>query len=328
MVINTDADVIRVIRENPRLVFQALREDDELLDEVRRLVLTEEILAMPGQLAEVIETQNAMLKTQEKVLADQAEMRQNQNEMLVTQTKILADQAEMRQNQNEMLVTQTKILADQAEMRQTQNEMLETQTKILADQAEMRQTQNEILKNQTIIFTELADLKKEHDETRRVQERMESVQNRMDGRLGNLYGADLERRLPRLLPSRLFGMLKLHRPAVLLRDAVEPDREFLARIQDATSEGVIPMRDYDRLIDTDLILRARFRESGEIVFCAAEASGVIDGADVNRAIDSARILNVIYGERTVPVVAGYSVTERAQALADALEVVVVILNQR
>ena len=128
MVINTDADVLRVIRENPRLIFQVLREDEELLDEVRRLVLTEEILAMPGQLAEVIETQKAMLK----------------------------DQAEMRQTQNEMLETQAKILADLADLRRTQNEMLKTQTNILADQAEMRQTQNEML-------TDQADLKKEHD---------------------------------------------------------------------------------------------------------------------------------------------------------------------
>ena len=251
MVINTDADVMRVIRENPRLIFQVLREDEELLDEVRRLVLTEEVLAMPGQLAEVIETQNQMLK-------------------------------------------------DQAEMRRTQNEMLETQTNILA---------------------ELADLKREHDQTRRIQDRM-------DGRLGNLYGADLERRLPRILPSRLFGMLELHHPTVLLRDAVEPDSEFLARIQDATTKGVISMDDYDRLTETDLILRARFRESREIVYCAAEASGVIDDEDVNRATESARILGAIYGERTIPVVAGYSVTEVAQALADTEEVVVIILNQR
>ena len=286
MVINTDADVLRVIRENPRLMFQVLREDAELLDEVRRLVLTEEILAMPGQLAEVIETQKAMLK-------DQAEMRRTQNEMLETQAKILADLADLRR-------TQTSILADLADLRRTQ-------TSILVDQA---------------------DLKKEHDQTRRIQERMESVQNRMDGRLGNLYGADLERRLPRLLPSRLFAMLELHRPTVLLRDAVEPDSEFLARIQDAAAEGVISMDDYDRLTETDLILRARFRESREIVYCAAEASGVIDSEDVNRAVESARILNVIYGEQTVPVVAGYSVTEVAQALADTGEVVVVILNQR
>ena len=64
MVIETEADVLRVIRQNPRIVFRALQEDPELLVEVRRLILTDELLAMPAQLAEVIETQNKMLETQ------------------------------------------------------------------------------------------------------------------------------------------------------------------------------------------------------------------------------------------------------------------------
>ena len=64
-----------MIRENPRIVFRALQEDAELLAEVRRLILTDELLAMPGQLAEVIETQNALLETQNRLLEGQDEMR-------------------------------------------------------------------------------------------------------------------------------------------------------------------------------------------------------------------------------------------------------------
>ena len=53
MTINTDADVIRVIRENPRILIDALTAHPELIAEVRRVVLTDELLAMPEQLAEV-----------------------------------------------------------------------------------------------------------------------------------------------------------------------------------------------------------------------------------------------------------------------------------
>ena len=108
--IETDADVVRVIRENPRILFRALHEDPELLAEVRRLVLTDEVIAMPAQLAEVIERQdrtegqlteviriqNALLETQNKILADQDEMRQTQNALLETQNKLLEGQDEMR----------------------------------------------------------------------------------------------------------------------------------------------------------------------------------------------------------------------------------------
>ena len=117
--IETDADVIRVIRQNPRILFRALHEDPELLAEVRRLVLTEEVLAMPAQLSEVIERQD---RTEGQL----AEVIRVQNALLETQNKILADQDEMRQTQN-------KILADQDEMRQTQNKLLEGQDEVRGD---------------------------------------------------------------------------------------------------------------------------------------------------------------------------------------------------
>ena len=124
--IETDADVVRVIRENPRILFRALHEDPELLAEVRRLVLTEEVLAMPAQLAEVIERQD-------RTEAQLAEVIRVQNALLETQNRILADQDEMRETQNKLLETQNKILADQDEMRQTQNRLLEGQDEMRGD---------------------------------------------------------------------------------------------------------------------------------------------------------------------------------------------------
>ncbi len=85
MTINTDADVIRVIRENPRILIDALTAHPELVAEVRRVVLTDELLAMPEQLAEVVkslaetrETQSEMLKTQEEMLKVQKAMLEEQ----------------------------------------------------------------------------------------------------------------------------------------------------------------------------------------------------------------------------------------------------------
>ena len=65
-------------------IISALREDSELLDQVRRAVMTDEVLALPGQFAEMQKTQNEMLKTQ--------------NEMLKTQNKLLEGQSEIRED--------------------------------------------------------------------------------------------------------------------------------------------------------------------------------------------------------------------------------------
>ena len=104
--INTSEDIIR-----------ALREDPHLLHQVQRAIMTDQVLALPGQFADMRQTQNSMLETQNRILADLADMRQTQNSMLETQNRILADLAETRQTQNSMLETQNRILANQEETR-------------------------------------------------------------------------------------------------------------------------------------------------------------------------------------------------------------------
>ena len=98
MTINTDADVIRVIQENPRLLIEAITAHPELRAEVRRVVLTDELLAMPEQLVEMRETQNEMLKTQNEILKSLAETRETQNEMLRVQREMLEEQANVRED--------------------------------------------------------------------------------------------------------------------------------------------------------------------------------------------------------------------------------------
>ncbi len=51
-----EADVIRIIKDNPRLVFNAMREDPELLKEVRQAILTDELLELPRQFARMSDT--------------------------------------------------------------------------------------------------------------------------------------------------------------------------------------------------------------------------------------------------------------------------------
>ena len=119
MTINTDADVIRVIQQNPRLLIEAITAHPELMAEVRRAVLTDELLAMPEQLAEMRETQSEMLKTQNEMLRSLAETRESL--------------AETRETQNEMLKVQGEILKSLGEMRETQNRMLEEQANTRRD---------------------------------------------------------------------------------------------------------------------------------------------------------------------------------------------------
>ena len=97
--INTAEDILR-----------ALQDDPELLRQVRRAILTDDLLALPAQFVEMRETQNAMLETQNATLEQIADLRRAQN---ATQEEV----AELRRVQNSMLETQRSIL-------ETQNQIL------------------------------------------------------------------------------------------------------------------------------------------------------------------------------------------------------------
>ena len=62
--IDTSEDIIRALQEDPRLLRQ-----------VRRAIMTDEVLALPDQFADMRETQNSMLETQNRILSELADTR-------------------------------------------------------------------------------------------------------------------------------------------------------------------------------------------------------------------------------------------------------------
>ena len=75
-----------------------LRENQEFRDAVRREVLTEGLIGLPSKFDSMVQTQNSMLETQNRILNNLAELRQTQNSMLETQNSMLGrlDNIEVR----------------------------------------------------------------------------------------------------------------------------------------------------------------------------------------------------------------------------------------
>ena len=85
--IDTMEDIIRILREQP-----------DVREEIRRLILTDELLALPAQFIEMRK--------------EQAEMRQEIQRISQTQTEMQQTQTEMQQAQTEMQQTQTGMQND------------------------------------------------------------------------------------------------------------------------------------------------------------------------------------------------------------------------
>ena len=89
---NTIDDLLRIVREN-----------EEYRVALRRELLTDDLLALPSQIAEILQTQNELRETQNKILAEQEKSRRTQNELRETQREMLGTQDSILKTQSEIL---------------------------------------------------------------------------------------------------------------------------------------------------------------------------------------------------------------------------------
>lgn len=252
---DTAEDLIRILRQDP-----------EILDKVRRAILTDELLELPEKFSEMSNTQSEMSKTQDGILRTQAEMQKSQAEILKTQ----------------------------AEMQKTQAEMLKIQDGILKTQAE-------------------------------ILDRLQRVEDRV----GHLVGAELERKIFRILPVRLNRIYQLRRPRIVLRqgDFTPHTQEFLNDVENALDSRTITEQQYERILLTDLVVRATRKDGQGAIYFAVEASGPIARRDIDRAVTSSETIHGLYQTEAIPVVAGYRIYQSDQTYAEENKVRTIILEE-
>ena len=120
----------------------------------------------------------------------------------------------------------------------------------------------------------------------------------------------------------------------MARGVVTPMRradEFSVRIEEAADSGIITETEEGRLSRTDMVARSLRRSDGTSLWIAAEASGVINNYDIDRARQSAEALSKVYTQDAMAAVYGYRIAdeqmEHAQA-RDGLREVHVFLEPR
>lgn len=285
-------------------IIRALREDPDLLDQVRRAVMTDEVLALPGQFAEMLDTQN-------RILADLAETRQTQNSMLETQNRILADLAETRRTQAEMLDTQNRILADLAdtrhtlaETRQTVAETLDIQNRILADLDDTRRTTAEMLHTQSGILAS-------QEETRRNTKALHRMYRRQHDDLDNFrgnYSYNAAKKNSLEIAHLFVGLHGLRRARCRVLTEGELG-DMLDKNVEAVEELGLRDRAWRTFENADVIAAVTERSSVEPRFyISIEASYTGDMEDVLRATDHAKILRRSTGLEAYPVVTSVRLT--------------------
>ena len=185
---------------------------------------------------------------------------------------------------------------------------------------QLAESQVEMKKEIANLAAAQAEMKKEMANLAAVQAEMLTTLKKHGDDIGFLNGLEVER----LLGKQVYGLLggypmRMRRVRILRGYFWTRDTdEFNDAVNDANESGKISDEQYARLMRTDLIVSARRRGSTQDVYLALEASGKINGGDVDRANRSKEALQTMFAEAEIlAAVYGREISEDDRRYADS-----------
>ena len=148
--------------------------------------------------------------------------------------------------------------------------------------------------------------------------------DRIEGRLGNLEGAEAERRVHSDIVNIASRRLRLTHAHIIQSWIVARSPEFQGLINDAEDQSIITEEQGDHLERADVIFSARRRSDRQAVHAVAEVSINVADYDITRARERADTLSVIMGTPALALTVGGNIEPAQQELADSLGVATII----
>ena len=269
-------DLVRILEAQP-----------EWRAELRRLVLTDELLALPEQMA-------ALRARNEQQFQELVEAQRRTDGHVAALTERMAALADAQQRTDAHVVTLTERVAALTERVTT-----------LAD-AQQR------LEGQMAVLTErVTTLAEEQRRTEgQIATLVQAIQTLTDD-VGELKGKSLEADY-RTKGHAYFSRL-IRRPHVLTSD------ELTTLVEDARDRGVLLSFDAQEIYDADVVARGRRLEDETEVYLLVEVSWGVGRQDVERAVQRAALLARL-GTPVIPVVAGKRIPPTVARLAHKQQV--------
>ena len=152
--------------------------------------------------------------------------------------------------------------------------------------------------------SDMAEVKADTAELKSDMAGVKTALRRLEGTVGRLQGAELERKIHANIAGMVCTPLGIRRPRVLKSILAATVPELFDLLDPAQDAGRINRTQFDRLMQTDIILAAR-DGSAQPVYVAIEISRTVHDEDLDRARERADILTAASGVPALALVIGY-----------------------
>ena len=273
---------------------EILRQQPELLEAARRLIVQDDLLALPVVLADFIEATNRNFG----LVHQRLERLENDVAVLKEDVTVLKEDV-------------TVLKEDVTVLKEDVTVLKEDVTVLKEDVKELKADVKELKADVKELKGDVATLK--------------TGQNRMQGQLDNLIGTDYERKVARRIRRTAARNLSIQN-AQLVQSVTITDNPFITNLSDAAvGNGIITTNQADELEDADIVVRGADSD-GDEAYAVAELSVTIHHDDIDRALDRAKILQQATAKASVPAVIGADISDENREYARSLDVAVIILH--
>lgn len=290
--INNIGDLARILREQP-----------EWADTIRGLLLGEELLNLPAQLAEFVQVSQENNRQVREELAQQRELLGQHNAQLVRLNEVVAQHSAQLAQISEVQAQHTAQLAQHS-----------------AQLAQISEVQDQ----HTAQLTQISEVQTQHgDRMDGFHTRMDGFDARMDrmeGRLSNVEGSAYERNVRAKALFRAQHRLGLAEPYIALTQDGQAAPQLHRAISRALSSGVLSLDQSSEVYDTDLII-----SGADNCHVVIEVSITAGEDDIRRARRRADYLAAATGGTATPAVITAVLDEAQRAQAAEQEVATFIV---
>jgi archaellum component FlaC len=297
--IETFADLTKLLREKP-----------EWLEELRRLVLTDELLALPRK----FEEHDKRLEEHDKKLDD---LSQKFEGFVVNEFKPLKSKVEKIESDVEVLKRDVKTLKADVEVLKQDVKTLKADVEVLKQDVGSLKADVEVLKQDVKTLKADVEVLKQDVKTLKADvEVLKQDVKMLKSDVADLKGESFERRVRERAPS-YFGRL--------IKGCKTLSAQEVAKVlEDAVDKGLISEDEKESALELDVVVTGLSKKQDrQEVVVACEVSVTAHSDDIERAFERASILSRAFAKQCIPVVIAKESAQEAFDKAQELGVVLV-----